>query len=90
MSDNDRSFTFVRKPGADLLLSEEDVSAIDIADWDIVHAGSVSQSGTPEREAVLLALQKAKEHGKLVSFDVNYRETIWSKEEIEKELSCAK
>ena len=83
---NDRSFTFVRKPGADLLLSEEDVRAIDIADWDIIHAGSVSQSGAPEREAVLLALEKAKEHGKLVSFDVNYRETIWSKADCAKQV----
>ena len=83
---NDRSFTFVRKPGADLLLSTKAVNAIDIADWDIVHAGSVSQSGTPEREAVLLALQKAKEHGKIVSFDVNYRETIWSKEECKEQV----
>lgn len=77
---NDRSFTFVRKPGADLLLSEEDVNAVEIGDWDIVHAGSVSQSGTPEREAVLSALKKAKELGKMVSFDINYRETIWSRE----------
>ena len=77
---------FLGKTGADLLLSTEDVNAIDIADWDIVHAGSVSQSGTPEREAVLLALQKAKEHGKIVSFDVNYRETIWSKEECKEQV----
>lgn len=59
----DRSFTFARKPGADLLLNVEDVDRVDFSEWDIVHAGSVSQSGTPSREAVLKALGKAKEAG---------------------------
>ncbi len=76
----DRSFTFVRKPGADMLLSVEDVEAVDFSSCTLVHAGSVSQSAQPEREAVLAALRRAKNLGKLVSFDVNYRETIWSRE----------
>ena len=79
--DGDRSFTFVRKPGADLLLDEADVEKVDFSKWDIVHAGSVSQSGTPERDAVLLALKKAGENGKLISFDINYRDKIWGIEE---------
>ena len=74
----DRSFTFARKPGADLLLSKDDVKAVDFSQWDIVHAGSVSQSGLPERNAVSLAIRRAKEAGKLVSFDINYRDKIWS------------
>lgn len=84
----DRSFTFARKPGADLLLSKDDVKAVDFSQWDIVHAGSVSQSGLPERNAVSLAIRRAKEAGKLVSFDINYRDKIWSfddcKYEVEK------
>ena len=74
----ERSFTFARKPGADMLLCEEDVRAVDFSEWDIVHAGSVSQSGAPEKDAVLSALKKAKDLGKLVSFDINYRDKIWS------------
>lgn len=87
---NDRHFTFARKPGADMLLCEADVENVDFTKWDIVHAGSVSQSAQPEREAVLLAIKKAKECGKLVSFDVNFRENIWSqdacKEQVDKIL----
>lgn len=87
---NDRSFTFARKPGADMLLTKEDVDKVDFSEWDIVHAGSVSQSGTPEKDAVHYALQKAKQYQKLVSFDINYRENIWDiaacKEEVEKLL----
>ena len=80
----DRSFTFARKPGADMLLSEEEVEKTDIAKWDVIHAGSVSQSGavagniTSERDAVLKMLKKAKDAGKMVSFDINYRDKIWS------------
>ena len=81
----DRSFTFARKPGADLLLSKEDVNKVDITEWDIVHVGSVSQSGAPEKDAVLLAVKKAKEAGKTVSFDINYRENIWTSDECLKE-----
>ena len=84
--DGDRSFTFVRKPGADLLLSPEDTETIDFSKWDLVHAGSVSQSGAPERDAVLLVLKKAKEAGKLVSFDINFRDKIWSFDECKKEV----
>ena len=82
----DRSFTFARKPGADMLLSTTDVENIDFTSWDIVHAGSVSQSGMPERDAVLLALKKAKKAGKIVSFDINFRDKIWSFDECKKEV----
>ena len=82
----DRSFTFARKPGADMLLSIGDVEKVDFSSWDIVHAGSVSQSQSPEKDAVLLALKKAKEAGKLVSFDINFRDKIWGFEECKTEV----
>ncbi len=84
----ERTFTFARKPGADLLLSKADVEAVDFAKWDIIHAGSVSQSADPEREAVRFALKKAKENGKIVSFDINYRSNIWSVEECKAEVAA--
>jgi len=82
----DRSFTFARKPGADLLLDTKDVEKVDLSSWDIVHAGSVSQSGLPERDAVLLALERAHSLGKIVSFDINFRDKIWSFEECKREV----
>ena len=74
----DRSFTFVRKPGADMLLSEEDVREEDIAASLIVHAGSCSLSASPEAEATEMALRLASELGRVVSFDLNYRDLMWS------------
>ncbi len=81
----DRSFTFARKPGADLLLNEEDADKVNIDEWDLVHAGSVSQSGAPSKDAVLKVLKRAKAAGKLVSFDINYRDKIWSFEDCKRE-----
>lgn len=83
----ERSFTFARKPGADMLLDESDVRCIDFTKWDIVHAGSVSQSGQPSGNAVLLALRMAKEAGKIVSFDINYRDKIWGVQECMSEVN---
>ena len=83
----DRSFTFARKPGADMMLDESDVKKVDFKEWDLVHAGSVSQSGktSRERDAVLLALKTAKESGALVSFDINFRDKIWDEKECAEE-----
>lgn len=76
--DGDRSFTFARKPGADMFLSEDDVKEEDIAASKIVHAGSCSLSASPVAEATVKALKLGKEMGKLVSFDVNYRNLMWN------------
>lgn len=76
--DGDRSFTFARKPGADMFLSEEDVKEEDIADAAIIHAGSCSLSASPVAEATVRALRLGREKNKLVSFDVNYRNLMWN------------
>ena len=74
----DRSFTFARKPGADMLLNEDDVREEDIAASVIVHAGSCSLSASPEAEATEKAMRLAAEHGRFVSFDLNYRDLMWN------------
>ena len=74
---NDRSFTFARKPGADMFLTEEEVKEEDIENSVIVHAGSCSLSAQPVGAATVKALRVANEKGKLVSFDVNYRNVMW-------------
>jgi len=77
-ADNDRSFTFARKPGADMFLYEDDIKEADIQNTVIVHAGSYSLSAHPAAEATAKALRLGRELGKLVSFDVNYRDVIWN------------
>ncbi len=77
----ERSFTFVRKPGADILLDKDDVSEEMIQSARMLHAGSVGMSANPSRDAHFYAMQLAKKHGKLISYDVNYRNMIWSFED---------
>lgn len=76
--DGDRSFTFARKPGADMFLREEDVRDWDIKESAIIHAGSCSLSAGTEAAATMKALRLGREYGKLVSFDVNYRNLMWN------------
>lgn len=73
----ERSFTFARKPGADILLSVEDVKESDIDKCKMLHAGSVSLSDAPSKDAIFHGMKMAHDMGKLVSFDVNYRDMIW-------------
>ncbi len=73
----ERKFTFARKPGADMMLGEEDVKEEEIADSVIVHAGSCSLSAEPVASATVRALRLGHEKEKLVSFDVNYRDVMW-------------
>ena len=75
--DGERSFTFVRKPGADMLLTPADIRPEVVDAATIVHIGSCSLSRSPSAEATLEALRLAREHSKLVSFDVNYRAPLW-------------
>ncbi|MCR4955723.1 MAG: carbohydrate kinase [Lachnospiraceae bacterium] len=81
--DGERSFTFVRKPGADMLLSKEHVLANKelIETTRLFHAGSFSLTSPSAAEAILCGMQLAKEQEHLVSFDVNYRDTIWENED---------
>lgn len=79
--DGDRSFAFARKPGADTFLSEDKVKKEDIANSVIVHAGSCSLSASPADKATIKALRIGNELGKLVSFDVNYRNVMWNNDE---------
>ena len=76
--EGERSFTFARKPGADMFIREEDVREEDIRGTVIVHAGSCSLSASPAAEATAKALRLGRELGKLVSFDLNYRDMMWN------------
>ncbi|MHB1314489.1 MAG: carbohydrate kinase family protein [Christensenellales bacterium] len=73
----ERNFSFVRKPGADIMLEQSEVSYELIDKAKIFHFGSVSLTDRPVREATLAAAKYAVGKGKLVSYDPNYREPLW-------------
>jgi fructokinase len=73
----DRTFSFYRNPGADMLLTEEEVKEEILRKASIFHFGSVSMSREPARGATLKAAEKARSMGKLVSYDPNLRPPLW-------------
>lgn len=73
----DRSFTFARKPGADMFLTKEHITDEALDSATVIHAGSCSLSAGTAAEATVYALREGHNRGKLVSFDVNYRNLMW-------------
>ncbi|MGM9606507.1 MAG: carbohydrate kinase family protein [Oscillospiraceae bacterium] len=76
--EGERSFTFARKPGADMFLTRADVDSANVVGADMVHAGSCSLSKGSAADATRYALESASKAGRLVSFDVNYRNLMWN------------
>ena len=74
----ERSFTFARKPGADMFLTKEHITDAILNKADVVHAGSCSLSAGDAAAATRYALEEGHKRGKLVSFDVNYRNLMWN------------
>jgi fructokinase len=75
--EGERSFSFYRKPGADMMLTKEDVNMDIISASKIFHVGSISMTDEPVREATLTALKHAKNNGITVSYDPNLRPALW-------------
>ena len=85
--DGDREFSFYSNPGADMMLTKEEVDPELIKKARIFHFGTLSSTHAGVREATRYAIDVAKENGLLVSFDPNLREPLWenldqAKEEI--------
>ena len=91
---NDRSFTFYRKPGADILLTDAGIPDEAMEGCGVYHFSGVSLTDEPARGAVLRAARRAKEMGLLVSFDPNYRPFLWpqaaqARQAFEEGMRCA-
>ena len=76
----ERSFAFYRSPGADTLLTADEVRAAMAPLPKVVHFGSVSLTAEPARSATLAAGELAKQGGAVVSYDPNYRANLWPDE----------
>ena len=83
--DGDREFSFYRNPGADMMLSEDDVDAEQIKNSTIFHFGSLSMTDEVCRKATRKAIAIAEEAGILMSYDPNLREPLWKSMDLAKE-----
>ncbi|MCC2254370.1 PfkB family carbohydrate kinase [Ruminococcus sp. CLA-AA-H200] len=83
--DGDREFSFYRNPGADMMLTEDEVDPDFIGQSKIFHFGTLSMTHDGVRAATKKALKAAKEKDCLISFDPNLRPPLWSSLDLAKE-----
>ncbi len=83
--DGDRSFSFYRKPGADVRLRPEELDEDLLRSCRIFHFGSLSLTDEPVRSATHRALEIARQAGALITYDPNLRPPLWRSEEAAKE-----
>lgn len=84
-ADGDRDFSFYRNPGADMMLKEEEIVEEQIKDSKIFHFGTLSMTHVEVRKATKKAIEFARKHGCIISFDPNLRPPLWESLEIARE-----
>ena len=77
LPDGDRDFSFYRNPGADMLLTADEVDGGLIRSSRLFHFGTLSMTHEGVRKATKKAVRLAKESGALISFDPNLRPPLW-------------
>lgn len=86
-SDGDRSFSFYRNPGADMMLTEADVETSKklIQSCRIFHFGTLSMTDEACEKATKRAIGLAREAKAVISFDPNLRPPLWNDLDVAKE-----
>ncbi len=74
----ERDFSFCRNPGADCLLSPDELDVSLVRNSRIIHTGSLSFTHEPLRETTRAAIREARAADVLVSCDPNWRASLWT------------
>lgn len=75
--DGDRSFSFYRKPGADVMLRSDEIDTDIVSNAKIFHFGTLSMTDEEIEKATVYAIEEAKKSGAIISFDPNLRPPLW-------------
>ena len=78
LANGDRDFSFYRKPGADMMLTETELPEAMFAQARLFHFGTLSMTDEPVKSATLKAVALAEKNGLLITFDPNLRPPLWS------------
>lgn len=73
----DRTFDFMRRGSADVMLSADELDRELLNSCKVLHFGSVSLTDEPARSATFEAVKAAKAAGAVISYDPNYRPPLW-------------
>ncbi|PPA69710.1 aminoimidazole riboside kinase [Jeotgalibacillus proteolyticus] len=73
----ERSFDFYIDPSADRFYEERDLDEAIFEKSKVFHFGSISMISEPSKSATQKAVELAKKHGLLISYDPNLRLSLW-------------
>ncbi len=73
----ERSFSFFRNPGADMMLRADELDIKLISECKVLQHGSISLISDPSREATRTAVRIASGSGAIICFDLNLRPALW-------------
>ena len=76
-ANGDREFAFARKSGADTQLRFDELELSLLDETRVFHFGTLSLTGEPSRTTTYRAVEYARKHGKLITFDPNLRKPLW-------------
>lgn len=85
LADGDRDFSFYRNPGADMMLTADELNEELLKSCRIFHFGTLSMTAKGCCLATEKAVGIAKQAGALISFDPNLREPLWDSLDTAKE-----
>lgn len=75
--DGRKDLCFYRNPGADMLLHPDEITPAMFAGARCFHYGSISFIDEPSASAQRKALEIARSQNLMISYDPNYRPTLW-------------
>lgn len=76
----ERSFLFCRDGCADVALTADDIKTDLVTDTELFHFGGLSLTDKALSAVCVDTVHKAKRSGALISFDPNYRPSLWTSE----------
>lgn len=84
--DGHKDLCFYRNPGADMRLHDAEIDAAMFDGARCFHFGSITFIDEPCASAQRKALALARERGLMISYDPNYRPTLWPDEDTAREV----
>jgi fructokinase len=84
--DGRKDLCFYRNPGADMMLRPEEIGPSMFENARCFHYGSISFIDEPCAPAQRKALEIARQNGLMITYDPNYRPTLWPSVERAKDI----
>ena len=84
--DGHKDLCFYRNPGADMMLHPDEIDESLFTDLRCFHFGSISFINEPSGAAQRKAIELARRNKAMISYDPNYRPTLWPDEKLAKQV----